>query len=125
MWANENWTRRWDGHDNEVLMAQMYSVEDDRAHLRHLAPALRDDRYIRIDGKPLLLVYRVSLLPDPARTAEVWREEAHAAGVGELYLAAVAAMETPIDPSAIGFDASVEFSPDWRALHRPLFRVTV
>src|SRR5215207_8468727 len=54
-WANENWTRRWDGFEREVLLAQDYSAEDDIAHIRSLLPALRDPRYIRIRNKPLVL----------------------------------------------------------------------
>ena len=75
-WANENWTRAWDGRNQEIIVEQTYSHEDDRAHIRTLVPAFRDDRYIRIHGKPLFLVYRAEDLPEPARTAAIWREEA-------------------------------------------------
>ena len=75
-WANENWTRVWDGGEKNVLLEQKYSHEDDLAHIESLIPAFRDERYIRIDGKPLFLVYRTGLLPNPARTAEIWREAA-------------------------------------------------
>jgi lipopolysaccharide biosynthesis protein len=115
-WANENWTRAWNGGDHGVLMAQRYSPDDDIAHLEHLLPAFEDDRYIKIDGKPLFLVYRTELLPDPARTAEVWRRRAREAGLGELYLVRIESFCGDVDPRTIGFDAAVEFAPAWRLM---------
>ena len=111
-WANENWTRRWDGEEQQVLMKQEYSEADDRAHIRSLIPVFEDKRYIRIDGKPLFLVYRTENMPDPARTAEIWREEARNAGIGELYLCRVESIGR-CDPHEINFDAALEFAPDW------------
>lgn len=111
-WANENWTRRWDGEDQQVLMRVEYSEEDDRRHIRELFGVFQDDRYIRISGKPLFLVYRTENIPDPGRTAKVWREEAREAGIGELYLVRVESVGQT-DPRAIGFDAALEFAPDW------------
>ncbi len=64
-WANENWTRVWDGRENALLLKQTYSAEDDLDHITALMPALRDRRYVRVDGKPLFLIYRSSDLPDP------------------------------------------------------------
>lgn len=88
-WANENWTRAWDGGEQEVLIRQEYSEEDDRAHIRYLLDEVfRDPRYIRVDGKPVFAVYRSALFPDMRRTIEVWREEAAARGA-ELYLCRV------------------------------------
>jgi lipopolysaccharide biosynthesis protein len=121
-WANENWTRRWDGSDREVLMPQRHSREDDRAHIDHLLAAFEDRRYVRINGKPLFLVYRTELLPEPAQTAEIWRERASAAGIGDLYLARVESFTSDVDPKTIGFDAAVELAPDWRNLPPAMFR---
>ena len=119
-WANENWTRAWDGRDDDVLIEQRYSREDDRRHVRALARAFRHESYIRVDGKPLFLVYRIAGLPDPSRTAEVFREEAKKLGIGELYLATVESLEGDrVDPAKHGFDAAVEFQPDWLRLDVP------
>jgi len=113
-WANENWTRVWDGLERQVLMKQAYSVEADRRHIADLAKYFRDSRYIRIHGKPVFLVYRASSLPDPKRTLEVWREEAQRLGLGELYLCRVESMGGDNGkPLQAGFDAAVEFAPDW------------
>ena len=89
--------------------------------MRWLALALRDSRYIRVDDKPLLLVYRVSRSPNPEQTASIWREEALKLGLGDIFLAAVESLrEDRVDPTRIGFDAPVEFQPDWLNLGNPL-----
>lgn len=120
-WANENWTRAWDGLDREVLVEQKYNADDDREHLRWLANAFRDARYIRVGNRPLLLVYRVSLLPNPRKTAQIWRDEARKLGFDDLYLCTVESLsDKRLDPATIGFDAAVEFQPDWQHLPAPL-----
>lgn len=110
-WANENWSRRWDGRDREVLVTQSHSPEDDIAFIAHVAAYLRDARYLRVDGKPLLLVYRPGVLPDAAETAQRWRTWCRDHGIGEIFLAYVQSFERP-DPRSIGFDAAVEFPPN-------------
>lgn len=119
-WANEPWTRAWDGRSGEELVPQRYSEEDDLRHLRWLAEAFADRRYIRVDGRPLFLVYRAGRLPEPARTVETWRAEAQRLGVGELFLCRVESFDDEQgDPGAIGFDAAVDFQPDWSNLGAP------
>lgn len=93
-------------------MKQEYSEEDDIRHIRALLPVFEDKRYIRIDGKPVFLVYRTESMPNPARTAELWRDEARKAGIGEIYLCRVESFAKG-DPHEINFDAAVEFAPDW------------
>ncbi len=114
-WANENWTRRWDGAEKEILMAQQHSDEDDRNFIRSLFPAFEDRRYIRVNGKPLLIIYRVNILPNAQRTAAIWREEMKAAGLGEIYLC-IAQSFGILDPTPYEFDAAVEFPPHGTAI---------
>ena len=120
-WANENWTRTWSGGHKDILLEQHYNHDDDLAHIRSLIPAFRDPRYIKVNGKPLFLVYRSELLPDPAKTCELWREEARQHGFDDLYIVRVESFVSDIEPSSCGFDAAIEFAPDWRNTGRSLF----
>lgn len=124
-WANEPWTRRWSDRDGEILVAQEYSEEDDREHARYLASVFADPRYLRVGGRPLLLVYRASALPNASRTAEIFRAEAVRTGSAEPYLCRVESdpwRERRVSLSELGFDAAVEFAPDWLELGEPLHR---
>ena len=67
-WANENWTRRWDGLDSDVLMEQRYDPGDSERLFDAFVGLFRDPRYIRVDGRPLLLVYKTALIPHLAET---------------------------------------------------------
>ena len=107
-WANENWTRRWDGQEQEVLMGQHHSYESDERFIRDMLPAFRDRRYIRINGRPLLAIYRPGLLPDPKATFAHWREVCRNEGLGEIYLIGFKAFRFR-DPEPLGMDAAAEF----------------
>ena len=110
-WANENWSRRWDGRADDLLIGQQHSPADDLAFIEHVSRYLLDPRYLRVDGKPLLLVYRPGLLPDPKTTIARWRAWCRENGVGEIKLCYVQSFDR-VDPRAIGFDAAVEFPPN-------------
>ena len=110
-WANENWSRRWDGLDSEILIAQKHSPEDDFSFIEYIARYLRDPSYIRINGKPLLIVYRPSLLPSAKKTAHRWRTWCRTEGIGEIYLAYTQSFEM-VAPAIYGFDAAIEFPPN-------------
>jgi hypothetical protein len=110
-WANETWSRRWDGAEAEVLVAQDDSPDTYRRFIHEVLPILSDRRYIRVNGAPLVLVYRVGRIPDAAAIAGYWREAAAQAGLPGLYLCAVQSHDPTLDPRAHGFDAAVEFPP--------------
>jgi 2-polyprenyl-3-methyl-5-hydroxy-6-metoxy-1,4-benzoquinol methylase len=111
-WANEPWTRNWDAQTGRTLMAQEFSDEDDRAHIHYLCKAFADDRYIKIDGRPLMMIYRAKELPDAARTARIWREEAQKLGFPDIYLCWVESWGPPEGgPQAYNMDATSRFIP--------------
>jgi len=106
-WANQSWTGIWHGAPNKVLVEQTYpGSEDHRRHFDFLLRAFTDRRYVRVEGKPLFVVYNPDELPDPERTTELWRDLAVRAGLPGLFLVA----EHPSsdwDPRKRGFDAVV------------------
>jgi lipopolysaccharide biosynthesis protein len=115
-WANENWTRTWDGLENDILIAQIHNHEDDKNFIQSLIPYFMDKRYIKIDEKPLLIIYRTELFPDIKKTSEIWREEIKKAGFDDIYLVRVEGFVRDINPKEIGFDATMEFSPDYHVV---------
>ncbi|MCL4540432.1 MAG: glycoside hydrolase family 99-like domain-containing protein, partial [Bacteroidetes bacterium] len=89
-WANESWTRRWDGADKQILQTQTYGGDaDDTNHFKWLLRAFKDRRYITVDGKPLFLIYRPADLPDPKRTIGLWRKLAGEEGIKGIYVIAI------------------------------------
>lgn len=111
-WANENWTRAWDGGVKHALIEQHYSEEDDRQHIRFLCEHyFSDPRYIRVNGKPVFIIYRSNLFPDMKRSIDVMRDEARKCGE-ELYLCRFESLRfLGKKYLADGFDAAVDFQP--------------
>lgn len=109
-WANESWkAKTWldqQAAPDKMLIEQTYSPEDDEAHFEAILPMLRDKRYIQVDGKPLLMVYRPFDLPDGKAWTKRWRKMAKDAGFEGLYLLGHAAYQWQVDEvMAMGFDA--------------------
>ncbi len=111
-WANENWTRAWDGSEHLVLLKQEYNEDDDRQHIKFLIPLFKDERYIKVQGKPVFFFYKPSMFPNMKKTLEIFREEARNAGL-ELYLCWFERHLGWINEDAkdADFDASAEFQP--------------
>jgi lipopolysaccharide biosynthesis protein len=86
MWANENWTRRWDGRESDVLIAQHYESVPADDFIDDILPFLSDERYMTIDGRKIVAIYRPAQIPDLAGVVATWRKRARAAGVGDLFV---------------------------------------
>jgi lipopolysaccharide biosynthesis protein len=110
MWANENWTRRWDGKEQDVLLAQTYHEDEPERFIAHVAEYFEDDRYLKVDGRPVLGVYRPSQIPKVLAVTDRWRSECVRLGFKEPYLISALAFEES-EPRTIGFDATMEFPP--------------
>ena len=121
-WANETWSRRWDGRDHHILQEQTH--RPDRAlwmrHFEYLFRAWTDPRAIRIDGKPAFLVYRAHLIAECGAMFDCWREEAARRGLGGIYLVAMKQFEFPVPGVLRHFDATMQFQP-FEAIFSPDF----
>ncbi len=115
MWANENWTRKWDGRESDILIGQDYDTVPAENFIDDIMPFLKDPRYMRIDGKAILAVYRIAQIPNYEDVIVTWRERAREAGVGELELLTVD-VSTTFDGldghhTEAGMDGLLEFPP--------------
>ncbi|MBX9590217.1 MAG: glycoside hydrolase family 99-like domain-containing protein [Hyphomonadaceae bacterium] len=110
-WADEDGTPQRAGPDGETPVAQPPSAADDLAVIADLALYMRDHRYIRVDGRPLIVVQQPTRLPDPAATAGRWRRYCRQQGIGEVFLAATQAFDRTT-PAAMGFDAAIDCAPN-------------
>lgn len=109
-WANENWTRTWDGSENDILIAQNHSEEDSTKFITHLFKYFNDPRYLRVDNKPVLNIYRADIIPDMKDTLLLWRNIAKKHGFDGLYLVCCQTFGGG-NPEDYGFDAAMEFPP--------------
>lgn len=111
-WANENWTRAWDGGEKQILIKQDYSEEDDREHIKFLIKNyFNDSRYIRVNNKPIIAIYRTTRFPDTEKTISIWREEAKKEDL-ELYICRFESFrEIGSSYMKNGIDAAIEFQP--------------
>ena len=112
-WANENWTRTWDGQNNNILISQEYSEDDDENFMADLKKYIDDPRYIRIHGKPLILVYNPGQIPDCHKSFNRWREKARELEIGEILIWTCQTSDNTAERLKIEdcIDAEVEFPP--------------
>lgn len=117
-WANENWTRRWDGKDKEVLMKQEYDKYDALHHVRWLEQAFNDHRYIKIKGKPLFLIYNAGVIPNLGNVIRIWRNYLMDRGWPGLYLCArIENHQSNLRLIEMGIDAFYDFQPRFFYTH--------
>ena len=111
VWANENWTRKWDGRDEEIIVPQHYRDGYATRLAEHVAPFMKSGKYIHEDGRPLFIVYDPSKIPDLQQFSHDFRAEIVRAVGSNPYLVFAETFGFHAEPTSIGFDASVEFPP--------------
>lgn len=113
-WANEPWSRRWDGQERKLLMPQNLEDYDADEHFEYLGKFFTDPRYITVKGRPLFAVYRIDQFPDIRATIAQWRAKAESMGLPGIYLCAVRSHVHEISIAQtveLGFDAVIGFEP--------------
>lgn len=107
-WANQSWTGVWHGNPGRMLIEQTYpGAADHQAHFAELLPAFRDQRYLKVNGRPLFVIYRPTEIPDLDNTIQLWRRMAQQAGLAGLHLVATVHGRQHWDFRSHGFDGAV------------------
>lgn len=110
-WANENWTRRWDGSDDKILISQEYNIDDAKKLANTLLPVFSDKRYIRVYGKPVFAIYNVPIIPDSSGFINDFRLELIRNGMSVYLLGVEGFNRTGLTSFNKDLDASIEFQP--------------
>ena len=113
-WANENWTRRWDGQENEVLIKQDYNKQDNIDHFTYLCEIFfKDDRYIKIEGKPFFTIYKPELIKNLSETLQNWKQIAIKFGFPGLVFSFMNKGNELERMLAAGVDYAIDFQPNF------------
>ncbi len=108
-WANESWTGKWHGMNDEFLFKQIYPGQKDfKAHFNTVLPAFKDKRYFTVNGQPLFLIYNPRQIPEPVSFTNYWQQLAKEAGLPGIYFVGV---DNKWEPEEYGFSASVTNAP--------------
>lgn len=110
-WANENWTKRFDGTNQDVIMEQPNTVESYKDAIHDMINYLKDERYIKVNGKKLLIIYRPSFIPNFDEVLSYWRICCKNEGVGEIHIMAIKENTADLDLIKLGFNSIGEFHP--------------
>lgn len=110
-WANENWTKRFDGTNQDVIMEQPNTVESYKLVIHDMIKYLQDSRYIEIKGKKLIIIYRPSFIPDFEEVLTYWRKCCEEKGIGELHIMAIKENTADLNLIDLGFNSIGEFHP--------------
>jgi len=126
-WATENWTALWDGENREIMIEQKLGDHDDEKFMEDILPYMKDSRYIKIDGRPVLVIYRVNIFEkERARLLfHNFREIARENGFPDLYIMLTTARGFQDNVKDWGADALVEYHPsnmtfDMAGRYKPL-----
>lgn len=108
-WANQSWSGIWHGAPNRILMEQRYpGPADAAAHFALLLRAFRDERYIRVEDRPLLIIFSPEQVPEPITFFGAWRRMAEVAGLKGLFILGVRHFLGSVDPARFGLDGAID-----------------
>lgn len=120
-WASHDWSMSWYGENNKVILKQ--EIPSVKKYWNDISPYFKDERYIKIDGKPLLVIYNCTVFQKESFNEFIagMRGEAKNSGFPDLYIMLSTNYGHFIDADSWGGDALVEYQP-WRLFRSELIR---
>ena len=118
-WANENWTRTWDGLNNNILIKQNHSIDDRSNFILDIKKYLLDKRYIRVNGKPVIIVYNPGQIPDVREVFKCWKRTAQQCGIGDILIWIVQSFNNTIKSLNLDgiVEQAIEFPPHFESFN--------
>lgn len=112
-WANETWSRTWDGKETSILIKQNYTEGEDawKKHFNYFCPFFKDERYLKLNNKPVLIIYKPHLITNCEKMLSFWNQLAKQEGFDGLYLGYQHNSAFDFDMEKLGFDFGIEFEP--------------
>lgn len=124
-WANENWSKRWDGGNNEVIAEQEYGDKQDwNKHFDYLVKFFKDERYIKFDNKPIFIVYKPELIPNFRRMMNFFQKKAKEIGFDGLCVMCQYPNYYYINPKDNNVDYFIEFEPAFTRISNDMIRLS-
>lgn len=86
-WANETWARTWDGKDTDILIKQEFGGKDDwDDHIKYLCQFFKDDRYIKINNRPVMFFYSCARIEKFNEMISYWNLDLKKCGIESIYV---------------------------------------
>ena len=111
IWANESWSRSWIGEEKEIIVKQTYSEPDNIRHANWLMEVFNDPRYIKINNRPVFVIYKPTYIPNVEKCIATLKTECLKNNLNEPYLIASNSHTGDTDLRELGFDAILNFEP--------------
>jgi len=112
-WANHSWMTTWGVGDNKIIATQEYGDKKEwEKHIDYLIQFFKDDRYIKVDNRPMLYIYNTCKIPNFNEMIKVWNKKLRKNGLGDLYLVEYIFPNNKI-PATSYSEAVMEFEPNY------------
>ncbi len=120
-WANESWSRNWYGQKKEILKEQKYSEQSQVDQFKYLLKFFNDKRYIKVNNRPLICIYRCEDIPDIKWLKETWDKMAKENGFNGIYIIAARTGRKAVETRTSSINAFYDFQPGYTVNHRLSF----
>lgn len=85
-WANHSWKKTWNG-SKEILIKQEYGDKEEwKEHIEYLLKFFHDERYIKINNKPILNIFLTGDIPNIDKRIEYYNEECIKNGFDGIFI---------------------------------------
>lgn len=89
-WSNRTWNRnvKWTG-DGMIMKQEYLGFKDHSKHFYSILKAFKDDRYIKVEGKPLFVIFRPLDIPEVSKFISLWQKLANDNGLQGIYFVGI------------------------------------